>query len=428
MLSNGTSALAKRRRVVIWVIASKLLCCTVACKDSADNPPAASVAVQAAHPEIGPIAEEIAADAILAPLAQAALSPKISAPIRRLYVQRGSHVQAGQLLVTLEDRDLRGSAIDSRGALLQAQAAYDAATRATIPEDVQKAQLDVDQAKVNLQVADRTATERKRLLREGAIAGRDTDAAIAAAVQARAAYDIAVKHLSSVQQITRGTNTQSAQGQLVSAQGRQAGADAQVSYANLRSPISGVVTDRPYFAGETAPVGSAVVTVMDTSSLLAKLHLAQSAAQKLHVGNEAKILVPGVTGPVVAALSFISPALDPGSTTVEVWLKLPNTDGRFKVGTPVHALIRGETADRALQVPPSALLADEGGGHSVMVVGPDGTAHKRSVSLGIETPEATQILKGLAVSDLVITEGSYGLDDGTKVEVSKGKPESEGRS
>ncbi|HEV3151133.1 MAG TPA: efflux RND transporter periplasmic adaptor subunit, partial [Acidobacteriaceae bacterium] len=52
--------------------------------------PTPVVAVQAEHPEMGAIAEHIPADAVLAPLAQAAISPKISAPIRRFYVQRGS--------------------------------------------------------------------------------------------------------------------------------------------------------------------------------------------------------------------------------------------------------------------------------------------------------------------------------------------------
>jgi len=117
-------------------------------------------------------------------------------------VQRGATVHKGQLLLTLEDRDLRGAALDSRGSLNQAQAAFTAATLATIPEDVQKAQLDVDQAKANLDVANRTSEERKRLLKEGAIAGRDVDTAIAAAVQAQATYDSAAKHLSNVEKTT----------------------------------------------------------------------------------------------------------------------------------------------------------------------------------------------------------------------------------
>ncbi|HEY5381653.1 MAG TPA: efflux RND transporter periplasmic adaptor subunit [Acidobacteriaceae bacterium] len=391
------------------------------CKKPEETAPESAVAVQAQHPTVGPISEQIAADAILAPLAQAAIAPRINSPVRAEYVQRGAHVHRGQLLVTLENRDLQGNALDSKGGLTQAQAAYAAATRATIPEDVQKAQLDVDQAKANLDVAQRTADERKKLLQQGAIAARDTQTSIAAAVQAQATYDEAVKHLASVRNTTQSTSTQSAEGQLTSAKGRYINAEAQVSYSNLVSPIDGVVTDRPLFPGETAQAGTPVVTVMDTSSLLAKLHIAQASAQKLQLGAPAEVHIPGLDAPVNATVSLISPALDPGSTTVEVWLKLPNRDGRFKVGTPVHAIMRGTVVPNALQVPSSALLpSQEGGGTFVMIAGADGAAHKRPVTVGIRTPDQVQITNGLTTADNVITEGSYGLDEGTKITLDQG--------
>lgn len=387
-----------------------------------------AVAVQAQHPTVGPISEQIAADAILAPLAQAAIAPRISSPIRAEYVKPGARVRRGQLLITLEDRDLQGSALDSKGGLTSAQAAYATATRATIPEDVQKAQLDVDQAKANLDVANRTAEERKRLLQQGAIAARDTQTSIAAAVQAQAVYDEAVKHLASVRNTTSASNAQAAEGQLTSAKGRYINAQAQVSFANLRSPINGVVTDRPLFPGETAPAGTPVITVMDTSSLLAKLHIAQASAQKLRIGAAAEVHVPGVDDAVDATVSYISPALDPGSTTIEVWLKLPNSNGHLKVGTPVHAVMQGVTVPNALQIPTSALLpGEEGGATVVMLVGADGVAHKRPVTTGIRTPETVQITKGISTSDNVITEGSYGLDDGTKVKIGGDKDEKDNK-
>jgi len=410
-----------RRWTAVAIVALLACAMTTGCKKAASDEDEEAgtnaVSVQAEHPTVGPISEDIAADAILAPLAQAALAPKISAPIRAEYVQRGAHVKKGQLLLTLEDRDLQGNALDSRGAVSSAQAAYTTATQATIPEDVQKAQLDVDQAKANLEVANRTAEERKRLLAQGAIAGRDVDTAIAAAVQAQDTYATAVKHLQSVQNTTRHTNTQSAQGQLTSAQGRLMNAEAQVSYANLRSPINGVVTDRPLFPGETATAGTAVITIMDTSSLIAKLHVAQPVAQKLHLGNIADLAIPGIDEPQSATVSLISPALDPGSTTVEVWLNLPNPDGRYKVGTPVHATLHGTTVANAVQVPANAIVPGENGGTSVLVVGADSTAKKRPVKIGIRTPDKVQILDGVTPSDMVITEGGYGLDDGTKVKV-----------
>ena len=394
----------------------------IAChKQEAAGSDATAVQVQAEHPAVGPISEEIAADAILAPLSQAAIAPRISAPIKEEWVQRGAHVHKGDLLITLEDRDLKGSALDSSGSLASAEAAYLTATQATIPEDVQKAQLDVDQAKANLDVAKRTADERKRLLSEGAISGRDSDTAFAALVQAQAAYDTAVKHFAGVQKTTQKANAEMAQGALTSAKGRLASAQAQVDFASLRSPIDGVVTDRPLFPGETAAAGAPVITVMDTSSLLAKLHVAQPIAQRLKIGGAAEIHVPGADDPETATVSFISPALDAGSTTVEVWLKLPNPDGRYKVGTPVHAVIRGNTIPNAMQLPPAAILPADDGSTYILVVGNDGAAHKRAVKVGLRTADKVQIIDGVSANDMVITEGGYGLDDGTKVSLGSDK-------
>ncbi len=173
---------SRKRPHVLGICAILLATAALAgCKKKGEEAPEPSAAVQAEHPTVGPISEEIAADAVLAPLAQAAIVPRISAPIKAEFVQRGSRVHKGEMLVTLEDRDLRGAALDLQGGLTQAQAAYATATQATIPEDVQKAQLDVDQAKANFDVAKRTAEERKRLLEQGAIAGRDMDTAVAAA-------------------------------------------------------------------------------------------------------------------------------------------------------------------------------------------------------------------------------------------------------
>lgn len=403
----------------ILLFLSLVLPLAVGCRKKAEEAPEVSVAVMAGHPTQGPISEEIAADAILAPIAVAAISPRISAPIRAEYVQRGAHVRRGQLLVSLDDRDLKGNALDSKGAVTSAQANYTATTETAIPEEVRKAELDTIQSKAALDVALRTAQERQRLYKQGALSGREADAAYAAEVQAQAAYDAARQHAALLQQTTRLTDRQAAQGLLTSAQGKLQNAQAQASFATLRSPINGVVTERPLFPGETAAAGTSVITVMDTSSLLAKLHLAQASAQKLRLGHPAKVTIPGVEEPVDATVSFISPALDPGSTTVEVWLKLPNSDGLLKVGTPVHAVMQGATVSHAMQVPVAAIVPGEDGGTNVVVVAADGTTKKQAVKIGIRTADATQIISGLSAGDTVVTQGGYGLDDGTKVTVGK---------
>jgi RND family efflux transporter MFP subunit len=382
-----------------------------------ESAPAPLVTVQAEHPQVGAIAEHIPADAVLAPLAQAAISPKISAPIRRFYVQRGSHVKAGQLLALLENRDLAAAALDNQGSYTAAQATYATATQAQVPEDYQKAELDVAQAKANLDLNQSIVNARKQLFAEGAIPGRDLDTAQAALVQAQAAYDTAAKHLESQKSVARKASLEAAKGQLTSAEGKYRGAEAQVSYSEIRSPITGVVTERPLFAGETVAAGSTLLTVMDTSAVLAKIHIAQQLAQQMKVGDAATITVPGLPDAVPAKVSLISPALDPGSTTVEIWLRVDNKKGMLKVGTPVHASIVGRQAPQALTVLSSALLTAQDGSKSVMVVGADGVAHSRPVSVGITDDGRVQIASGLTTGDMVITSGNYALEDGTKVKV-----------
>lgn len=387
------------------------------CKKAEEASAATEVSVQAEKPEVGPISEFILADATLSPMAQAAISPKITAPVRAFYVQRGSRVKEGQLLAQLEDRDLSAAALDNKGQYQAAQAAYETQTKAQVQEDYKKAELDLAQAKSQVDLNAAIVAARKKLFTEGAIPGRDLDTANAALVQAQATYDLALNHLHSLQNVSRAAALKQAEGQLTSAEGKYKGAEAQVSYTQIRSPINGVVTDRPLFPGETAASGTTLITVMDTSSLLAKVHLGQIIAQRLKVGDEATVQIPGVTESVPAKVYLISPALDPGSTTVEVWLRIENRNGAYKSGTPVRASIVGRTVPSALKIPLSAVLTAQDGSKSVMVMGSDGVAHRKAVNLGINNGDDVEITQGLTKDDMVITTGAYGLDEGTKVKV-----------
>jgi multidrug efflux pump subunit AcrA (membrane-fusion protein) len=386
--------------------------------------PTPEVVVQAVHPSRGNLVEELTADAVLAPLAQVAIAPKVTAPVKKFFVQRGSHVRQGQLLAVLENSDLQAAALDNKGSYTAAQASFDTATRATVPEDYTKAQLDLAQAKATLDLNQSIVNSRTQLLAQGAIPGRDLDTAKAVLVQSQAAYEIAKQHLEAVQQVSHKAALESAQGQLTSAKGKYLGAEAQLSYTEIRSPIDGVVTDRPLFAGETAAAGTPVITVMDNSALIAKLHVGQVAAQQLSLGAPATLTVLGMADPIPAKVSLISPALDPGSTTVEVWLRVENPKGILRPGTSVHTSIAGRSVTNALLIPTIALqTANDGVTKSVMVIAADGTAHKHPVSLGLQTADSAQVLEGLTTADIVITTGAYALDDGTKVKI--GPPQAE---
>jgi multidrug efflux pump subunit AcrA (membrane-fusion protein) len=317
----------------------------------------------------------------------------------------------------LENADLAAAVRDSQGALKQADASYTTTTKAGVIEDLQKAQLDLAQAKANLDLQQSIVNARQNLLQQGAIPRRDYDTALAALVQAKAAYDIANQHLNSLKSVSQSATINNAEGVLESAKGKYEAAQAGLSYSEIRSPIDGVVTDRPLFAGEMANAGQAIVTVMDTSSLLAKVHLSQQQAANLKVGDDATITFTGQDEPAHGKISLISPALDAGSTTLEVWVTVPNKAGKYKAGTPVHVSLAARTLPDVVTIPNEALIATKSGTPAVMVVGPDNVAHQKEVKTGITDGHDTQVLSGVQPGDLVVTTGAYGMDDGTKVKI-----------
>jgi RND family efflux transporter MFP subunit len=241
-----------------------------------------------------------------------------------------------------------------------------------------------------------------------------------ALVQAKSQYDLTQQHLEALQKSGKKDQLQAAKGQLTSAQGKYENAAAQLSYTEIRSPIDGVVTDRPSYPGETPAPGTPLVTVMDTSSVIAKAHIPQEQAAALKVGDPATILAAGdikASGKV----ALISPALDPNSTTVEVWIDAPNPDGSLRPGTSVHVEAVAQTLKDAVVVPASAVVKTPDGASTVMLVR-DGAAHQVAVDTGIRQGQQIQITKGLAGGETVITTGAYALPDNTKVKVAEAAP------
>ena len=395
---------------VITVIASGLGC-------SSEKPAEPTVSVQVVPVKKATIEQTVTSEAVLYPLAQSAIVPKISAPIKAFYVNRGSKVRAGQLLATLENRDLAAAAQDNQGAYDQAQAAYTIATASTLPEEIQKAQGDTQAAKVALEAEQKLYDSRQDLYKQGALPRKDLDQAAVALTQAKNQYELAQRHLDALMAVSKQQELKSAAGQLQSAKGKYLGAAAQLSYSEIRSPINGVVTDRSLYPGEMAAAGTSLLTVMDTSSVIARAHIPQDQAALLKLGDKAAITVPGEEDPIEGKVTVVSPALDPNSTTVEVWVQAKNPKGRLRPGTSVQISMLARAVQNSLVVPAAAVLTSPDGSNYVMVAGSDNKAHQKTVKTGIRQGDQVQILEGVAEGERVITSGAYGLPDNTKIRI-----------
>lgn len=397
------------------LVAGGLLFQLACSKEPAEKEPA--VAVQAATAEKTALHQIVNAQAVLSPLQQAAITPKISAPVRKFLVNRGGKVHQGQLLAILENRDLEASSVENKGGLEQAQAAYQTTTAASLPEEMQKAELDAEGAKKVLDAQEKVFQSRQELFQQGALPRKELDQAGVDVTQARNQYNIAERHFEALQKIGKEQELKSAAGQLQSAKGKYMGAEAQLGYSEIRSPIDGFVTDRPLYPGEMAAAGTPLITVMDTSRVIAKTHIPQPDAAVLKIGDKATLTVPGEEEPIDGKVTVISPALDPNSTTVEVWVQAENRKHKLKPGTSVQVSMLAQTVPDAIAVPAASVLTAQDGATTVMVIGPDGRAHLTPVKLGIRDGDRVQIADGVSEGAKVVVAGAYALPDKTKVTI-----------
>ncbi len=424
----NTRWLSSRRCLISILLAS--LSTWVACS-SGEKEETPLVPVQLVQVEKATLEQKVTADAVLFPIAQSAIVPKISAPVQKFLVNRGSHVRAGQLLAILENRDLAAAAQENKGAYDQAQAAYETTTAADLPQEVQKAQLDAQAAKQQLDAQQKIYESRQQLFQQGALPRKELDQAGVDLTNARNQYELAQRHLDALNAVGKQQTLKSAKGQLESAQGKYAGASAQFSYSEIRSPISGVITERPLYPGEMAAAGTPLLTVMDISTVVARAHIPQQNAALLKAGDVAEVVVPGIDEAIPAKVSLVSPALDPNSTTVEVWVQVKNSHERLKPGSSVQVSMVARSLAGALAIPAAALLTAENGSTSVMVEGAcpedknasDRCALHREVKTGIRDQDRVQIIEGLKEGEKVVASGAYGLPDKSRITPAESKPE-----
>ena len=399
------------------LIAACLLAGGCSKKEEAEPEPIAPVQVTPARQDS--IRRLVQADGVAFPLDQVSVAAKISAPVQKFYVNRGDHVTAGQLLATLESHDLTANAAESQGQLAQAEANLRSTSGASIPEQLIKAQTDVRADTEQRDAAKKLLDSRQKLFTDGALARKQVDEAQVAYAQANAQLETAQEHLKALQGVARDEQLKTAEAQVASAKAHSQTSDAQLSYAEIHSPIAGVISDRPLWPGEMAAAGTPMLTVMDVSRIVARANVPQNQAGFVHVGGSATVTALDGGLELSGKVTVVSAATDPASTTVQVWVQADNPGERLKPGASVRVSIVAATIQNATVVPLSAILPGEEGGTVVAVAGADSLAHLKKVEIGVREPDRVQILSGVAPGERVIVAGGVGLEDKAKIRIVK---------
>ncbi len=380
------------------------------------------VSVQVAKAERATIANEITAIATLAPRREADVSPKIAAPIAEMPLLTNRVVHAGDVLAVLESRDLTAQRAEAAAAVAEADASLHSTTGGSVPLTNAQDTKAVRDARANLENAQKTYERRQTLYQQGGISKKELEASQLAVTQAENDVHLAEASSSVHQGVTNTSDVRVAEARAQQARNRLQNLDAQLSYAVIRAPFSGVVTQQFQYQGEMANPGGKLLTIADTSALIAKMQLSEETASTLRTGDQVKVLPDDLPGQAFAGtISLVGRAADPLSRSVAVWVAVPNTAGLLRANGVARVVISAQPAANAVVVPDSAVTLDATNGNSgtVMVVDDKSVAHEVHVTTGVRSGGRAQITSGLRGGETVVTEGNYGLPDGTRVTIAK---------
>ena len=380
------------------------------------------VSVKVAKAEKGSIAAPVVALGTIWPRERADVGAKISAQIKKMALLKNKVVRAGEVIAVLESRDLQAQRAEAVAALNQARAEERSLVTGTIPKTNAEDQKALNDARAKVNNSRALYDRRLALYEKGGISKKDLEAAQLDLTTAEDELRLQQQTVALRAQSLNPNDRALAAAKTAEAQQHLATLDAQLSYATIRSPITGIVTDQYQYEGEFAAGGGKLVTIADTSTVIVKAPFSDTVANQLKVGDTVSVVPTDTSAEEMKAqVTLLSRSSDPTNRTVEVWVTLANGAGRLRANGAAQVTVAANSKSDAIIVPAAAITleasnANEG---TVMIVDAKNVAHERKVTVGIRTNDKIEIVEGVQEGETVVIEGNFALPDGTKVEVAK---------
>ena len=356
-------------------------------KSSASSVPAVAVSTVTAATETWPSIYE--ATGTVRARASAVISAKLMGYVREVKVQTGDRVREGQLLVTLDTRDLD---VSSR----RAEAVREE-VRTTVPETDSA----VAAAKANLDLAQVTFGRMQDLFQKTSISNQEFDESSAKLKAAQAAYEMARARrlqlnskLAQVDQEVRAT-------------------EVTRSYADVLAPFAGVVVSKSVDPGSLALPGAPLFTIEREGPYRLEASVEESRLAAIRVGQPVSVALDSPDRTFDARVSEIVPAVDAASRAYTVKIDLPALQA-LRSGVFGRALF--QLGSRSLLAIPAGAVTDRGQLQSVLVAD-SGIARTRLITTGQKVKDRIEVLSGLTAGEKVIFPVPQGLSDGARVEV-----------
>jgi len=311
---------------------------------------------------------------------------KVAGYIRKIYVDVGDHVKAGQTLAVLEVPELQAQLGGADAALRAAQ------------EQIRRAQGDVQRAQSAHAAAHSAFTRLKQAAdsRAGLVAQQEVDDAQAKDLGSEGQLASAEAELSSAKQ------------QMEVAQANQKQYAALSNYTQITAPFAGVITNRFADTGALVAAGTSsstqaipVVRLAQVSVLRLVLPIPESVAAQIHVGDVVNVRVQALDREIQGKVCRFADSLDMQTRTMVTEIDVENRDGRLMPGMYTETKLALREKKNALTVSLEAVARD-GDDATVLALNTQNKIEERHIRLGAEDNERVEVTSGLNENDRVI--------------------------
>ena len=193
-------------------------------------------------------------------------------------------------------------------------------------------------------------------------------------------------------------------------------AKLQLSYTEIRAPISGLVARRMVKQGNLIKINDALFDIVDVARLEAVLNVPERELRNMAAGQPVQLRVDAApsTG-FDGVIDRVSPVVDPASGTFRVVCAFSDASGVLKPGMFGRIDVSFDERANALTVPREALI--EGEGDVAVFVVKDGLAVRTPIQPGHVNAKLVEVLAGVSEGERVVTKGKVSLRDGSRISV-----------
>ena len=319
----------------------------------------------------------------------ATISSKVMGYVQQVTVQVGDRVREGQVLVTLDARELEEGV---RGA---------EAGRAEVQSAIPEAESALAAAKASLDLAQTTFKRIEDLAAKKSISSQEFDEASARLKAAQANYEMARAKRAQLDP------------RLARAEQELRSATIMRDYARISTPFSGIVTAKSVEPGNLATPGAPLLTIEQDSVYRLEASVDESRLPSARAGAPVEVALEGLDRKLNARVSEVVPAVDAASRSSIVKIDLPAIP-QLRSGMFGRAFF--PLGSRTVVAVPASAIVERGQLQSVFVA-EEGTARTRLVTTGQRSKDAVEVLSGLNAGEKIVTPVPMGLEDGARLEV-----------